>query len=432
LVAEGLLNLEQGYREGELPAGTVDAWVDQDIARWAEVLGALTAGGWLDRHIASAGRALLTVVSYASEPTLEYRRGPIIMDDTRVVLSPFALARRDTQRLVLESALTAFRISFHDPALVCLLGALAAPKTLADVKEAATQALSSDEVAATVRALAVAGMVATDDRGDEERVPWSFADSFFHARSRLGRHHGGYGGTYPLRDVIDPLPALKPVTGATVRLPAADADTLGESDPPLGIVAERRTSIRVYDDASPITVGQLSELLYRAQRIRSVHAVPNHGEVASRPYPSGGALYELEIYPVVHLCHGLPSGLYRYDGAGQQLEVVRASGAATEQLVELAQLTAGVSSPPQVLLVITARFRRVMWKYESMAYAAILKNVGVLIQTLYLHATALGLAPCALGGGDSTLFSAVTGIPYESEGAVGEFVVGSKPAVAAD
>ena len=41
--------------------------------------------------------------------------------------------------------------------------------------------------------------------------------------------------------------------------------------------------------------------------------------------------------------------------------------------------------------------------------------------------TAMGLAPCALGGGDSDAFAAATGLDYHDQAAVGEFVLGSSP-----
>jgi SagB-type dehydrogenase family enzyme len=77
---------------------------------------------------------------------------------------------------------------------------------------------------------------------------------------------------------------------------------------------------------------------------------------------------------------------------------------------------------------VAARFGRVMYRYEAIAYAAILKNVGVLYQTMYCVATAMGLAPCALGGGSSDAFAAATGLDYYAESSVGEFLVGSAPA----
>jgi hypothetical protein len=46
---------------------------------------------------------------------------------------------------------------------------------------------------------------------------------------------------------------------------------------------------------------------------------------------------------------------------------------------------------------------------------------------MYLVATALGLAPCALGGGNSDAFAAAAGTDYYAESTVGEFVLGSRP-----
>jgi SagB-type dehydrogenase family enzyme len=82
---------------------------------------------------------------------------------------------------------------------------------------------------------------------------------------------------------------------------------------------------------------------------------------------------------------------------------------------------------PQVLLCVTARFRRVSWKYEGMAYAMVQKEVGVLYEALYLAATAMRLAPCALGGGDTALVTRALALDPLEEGPVGEFVLGSLP-----
>jgi SagB-type dehydrogenase family enzyme len=68
----------------------------------------------------------------------------------------------------------------------------------------------------------------------------------------------------------------------------------------------------------------------------------------------------------------------------------------------------------------------VSWKYQSVAYALILKEVGALYQTMYLVATAMNLAPCALGGGNSDLFAKAINTNYYAETSVGEFILGSK------
>ena len=84
--------------------------------------------------------------------------------------------------------------------------------------------------------------------------------------------------------------------------------------------------------------------------------------------------------------------------------------------------------PRQVLVILASRFQRMSWKYNSSSYHATLKNVGALYQTMYLVATAMGLAPCGLGGGDSELFCQATGLQFHEETSVGEFMLGSLPA----
>ncbi|MEV4578534.1 nitroreductase family protein [Nonomuraea jabiensis] len=69
-----------------------------------------------------------------------------------------------------------------------------------------------------------------------------------------------------------------------------------------------------------------------------------------------------------------------------------------------------------------------MWKYEGMGYALTLKHVGVLYQTLYCVATAMGLAACGLGSGDSAAFAEATGRDPLEECAVGEFMIGTAEA----
>ncbi|MBS0650690.1 MAG: hypothetical protein JSR93_05970 [Verrucomicrobia bacterium] len=41
-------------------------------------------------------------------------------------------------------------------------------------------------------------------------------------------------------------------------------------------------------------------------------------------------------------------------------------------------------------------------------------------------ATGMGLAPCALGGGNSDLFCKVMGTNYLEEASIGEFILGSR------
>jgi SagB-type dehydrogenase family enzyme len=98
-----------------------------------------------------------------------------------------------------------------------------------------------------------------------------------------------------------------------------------------------------------------------------------------------------------------------------------------------ASLSAGLAADEaQVVIVLTARVPRIAWKYSGLAYALVLKHVGVVYQTMYLAATAMGLAPCAVGAGDSDLFARAAGLSGHAETSVGEFLLGSRPALAKD
>ena len=92
-------------------------------------------------------------------------------------------------------------------------------------------------------------------------------------------------------------------------------------------------------------------------------------------------------------------------------------------LLDRAAEAQGTEDRAAVLLLVTARFQRVSWKYSSIAYAFNLKDTGALFQTMNLVATAMGLAPCAIGTGDTELFARITGIAFEEEGTVGEFTL---------
>jgi SagB-type dehydrogenase family enzyme len=95
-------------------------------------------------------------------------------------------------------------------------------------------------------------------------------------------------------------------------------------------------------------------------------------------------------------------------------------------LRDAAESTAIAEDNLQVLLILAARFPRLAWKYESIAYALTLKRVGVVFQTMYLAATAMGLAAHAIGGGDADLFARAASTDFRVETSVGEFLLGSQ------
>jgi SagB-type dehydrogenase family enzyme len=209
-----------------------------------------------------------------------------------------------------------------------------------------------------------------------------------------------------------------------VRTPLARPDTarLSNADVPFTRVQEERRSLRAFGE-EPLSLEQLAEFLFRTARVKEERR--NGQLVARRPYPAAGGLYELEIYALVDRCRGLDPGAYHYDPREHALTRLSGDSGAHGRLLDDARDAAGTS--PQVLLVLAARFATVFWKYESIGYSLILKDVGVLQHAMSLVATAMGLGACILGAGDSDAFCEAVGTDYYEESSVGELVLGSRP-----
>jgi SagB-type dehydrogenase family enzyme len=234
---------------------------------------------------------------------------------------------------------------------------------------------------------------------------------------------------YPFAGELDPEPALAGFPGPAVALPTPDLAALMAADPPLARVMEERRSIRQFG-ADPLTAGQLGEFLYRVARVRSAFEVAASDEVfyevTDRPLPAGGAAHDLEFYVTAVRCDGLAPGIYHYRPAEHALTLVTAEPKWVVGMANEAYRCAGAESVPQALITLASRFARLTWKYRGIAHALTLKNVGVAYEAMYLAATAMGLAPCALGHGNAALFSRATGLDPLIESSVGEFLIGTK------
>jgi SagB-type dehydrogenase family enzyme len=424
-----------GCDEERLAERVLDAGGAAALAEWYYALQRLARRGLACRAVQADGRRLATLVpiseSFSFSPMPAVGAGPHL-------LSRFAYLRREGDRLVLESPLACMRILLEDERVATLIAALAKPRTLPELIERAC-GLPGDALAIVLGLLESAAMLqAIGPSGEEQEssalCSWEFQDLLFHARSRKGRSDAAFGAAYRMAGRLEPPPAVKPATIAeTIELARPDLERLRREDLPLAEVVERRRSLREYG-ARPLDARQLGEFLYRVGRIKDCRDVelatlagPVRMAFASRPYPSGGALYELEFYVAVQACDGISAGLYHYDAAQQCL--ARLCGRTGEVEHLLADAAASADIPlerVQIVIVLSARFQRLAWKYASIAYALILKHVGVVYQTMYLTATAMGLAPCALGGGDADVFARAAGTDYYAETSVGEFLLGSR------
>ena len=236
--------------------------------------------------------------------------------------------------------------------------------------------------------------------------------------------------------VISPPPAVRPSwPGKKIDLCKVSAGRL-KAISPLAKALRNRHSTRSFDDQRPITLAELSQFLDGTARVLSKSNATldlDDGGHTVRPYPSAGASYELELYLAVNLCEGLARGFYHYDAGAHALALIGVATNELEALLAGAEYAMGVPAAPQILITIAARFGRISWKYSSIAYALILKDVGAFAQTLYLMATDMGLGGCAIGIENIDLFAKMTGVEFHVEGPVGQFAIGrgAKPAASA-
>lgn len=384
--------------------------------------------------LVDAATPLLSVVPVAPRGMVELPE-PAVAATRPIRLSRFAFLRQQAGELALESPLSHHRVALHRPLASWVVSSLSKATTCAEIARSVN--ISRPLVAEIVAYLAGAGMVEFGEQtagaptfasdADPALLAWSAHDLLFHSRSRLGRHDDAAGAAFSHVTTMPPRPAAKPLPeGQRFPLYRPDLAATARQDMSLTEAIESRHSVREFAENGP-SARQLGELLFRAARIRSQTEVTGAGDVrytiSNRPYPSAGSLYELDLYLTLDRCADLPRGIYHYDPAGHALTLINERGADVDELLDSAMVQIGSYRPP-VLITMTARIGRLSWVYDSISYATTLKHVGVLQQTLYLVATGLGLAPCALAMGDSENATTAFGLDWPAEVSVGEFVVG--------
>jgi SagB-type dehydrogenase family enzyme len=362
-------------------------------------------------------------------------RAPKLDDEGRIVLSRFAYLRRRGNEMVMESPRAGALFRICDPKVATAIAMLSTPQQIKKFRRqdgfpgAELLGLLVDCQMLFKIDAGGDGLRATE--GDDNLVLWDFHDLLFHTHSTAGRQANPLGGLYPYAGLIAPPPAVRP------RWPGKKIDLSKFAAPPSQAISpvakllRERHSTRSFDDRQPITLAELAQFLDATARVQSkwksgidLEEGAPVVEYASRPYPSGGSAYELELYLAVANCDGLARGFYHYDADRNALVPITVPAPELDAQLAAAEFAMDAPGSPQILITVAARFGRISWKYSSIAYSLILKDVGVLIQTLYLMATEMGLGGCAIGSIDIDLFAKMTGIEFHVEGPVGQFALG--------
>ena len=201
----------------------------------------------------------------------------------------------------------------------------------------------------------------------------------------------------------DPAPAEGAEPGGAAPVPQGDAVALAEPGAAPGAIAlpppalkgtlsveeaiAARRSVRSFGDV-PLTLKQLSQLLWAAQGITSEDGT-------RRAAPSAGAKYPLEVFVVAGEVEGLPAGVYRYVPKGHSLSLVK-RGDVRERLSAEALSQGCVRSAP-ASIVIAGVYQRTREKYGERAERYVHIEVGAVAENVYLEAESLGLATVFAG-----------------------------------
>lgn len=217
-----------------------------------------------------------------------------------------------------------------------------------------------------------------------------------------------------------PLPAWGSRPPRYKSYPGADRIALPDPGGFRGLTVEEaletRRSVRDYA-AEPLSMVDLSRLLQAAQGI-------TEERLEFRAAPSAGALYPIELYPVVHNVAGLAPGIYHYAVEAHGLE--RLQEGDFRSRVTRAGVYQSFLGQAAVCFLLSAIFQRSRWKYRERAYRYVLLEAGHVGQNLYLAATSMGLGACAVGAFYDDQFNKLLGLDAQREAMLYVISVGAR------
>ncbi|OGH18983.1 MAG: hypothetical protein A2868_00630 [Candidatus Levybacteria bacterium RIFCSPHIGHO2_01_FULL_40_15b] len=184
-------------------------------------------------------------------------------------------------------------------------------------------------------------------------------------------------------------------------------------------VLYKRQSARNFSKEA-LSMQELSNLLFFAGGIRA----KNETWTSNRFYPSAGARYPLEIYPIIFNIDGIKPGIYHYYLKSHLLEALRKN----QKYKELSLKWFGNhwAKESNLLLAISAVFFRAKVKYGERGYRHVLTELGCLIQNIYLTSTALNLGCCPTGGYNDDGYNSLLDLDGVEESIIGVVAIGRK------
>lgn len=219
---------------------------------------------------------------------------------------------------------------------------------------------------------------------------------------------GGLGGEEVLRLATD----------TTYRAyPDAPRLALGAVVPerlePLHALTRARRSRRDYADLA-IAREQFEAVLQTACGVTGALDWAGR-QLQLRAYPSSGALYAVEIYPVVFRVAGLEAAVYHYRADEHALETVRPEIDRDSFIRAALPMERQMVAATAAMFCLTGWFPRHERKYGEGGYRMLVAEAGHISQNLVLAATALGLSARPFGGVFDRLLNEALGLDGDEE-----------------
>jgi SagB-type dehydrogenase family enzyme len=156
-----------------------------------------------------------------------------------------------------------------------------------------------------------------------------------------------------------------------------------------------RSSCRKYA-AGDMPLDTLSTLLVGAYGLTRLNQLESGIRFHSRPVPSAGGLYPLELYVMTHRVTGAQDGIHHFEAATNRLRQLQPFP--THEKLEELFLSQYFLENANALVMISAVFPRTLKKYGARGYRYVLFEAGHVAQTICLLAQEQALGSLCMGG----------------------------------
>jgi len=163
----------------------------------------------------------------------------------------------------------------------------------------------------------------------------------------------------------------------------------------VGEAIKQRVSRRDYK--GKVTLKEVAQLLFYANGFKEVVDGDQYGLLYRSNAPSAGSRHPIELYVILREVVGIKDGVYHYDVENHQLEIINQDKVSDKTVLALLNNQQPLLGA-NMILVMTAIYKRTAWKYGSRAYRFIHLDAGHIGQNIYLTSEALGLGVTGVGG----------------------------------